>query len=242
MKPVKAISGQRSPNHRAAGAFLIAGAVIYFLAEFIAAAAWTDPPYSYTHHYISNLGVRGPSEAFGQVMNSPLAWVMNSGFFAFGITLFAGVALLRDLPGWRRWAALAPAALLAVGGVLLAFFPGSGDTGDDSVDFHSLGAMAGFIGGNVLAIVLGRLHRHVGITRNTGRALTGCGAFGLVAMVGFLALAGSQTNVLIGLVERGVVYPFLIGLICVGASVWRRGPRQHLRTPAPAARSQAENR
>src|SRR5258706_12097441 len=104
-------------QRRTAGALLIAGPVIFLLAELIAAAAWTDPPYSYTYHFISNLGVRGPSELFGQYMYSPLAWVMNTGFFLFGITILAGVVLLRGLSGWRRWAALVPATLLAVGGV-----------------------------------------------------------------------------------------------------------------------------
>lgn len=85
-------------QRRAAGALLVAGSAIFWLAEFIAAAAWTDPPYSYTYHYISDLGVRGPSTAFDQYMYSPLAWVMNTGFFLFGIVLFAGVAMLR---GWR---------------------------------------------------------------------------------------------------------------------------------------------
>lgn len=71
-------------QRRSAGAVLVAGAMIFFLTEFIAAAAWTDPPYSYTYHYISDLGVRGPLVALGQLMNSPLAWVMNTGFFLFG--------------------------------------------------------------------------------------------------------------------------------------------------------------
>lgn len=89
-------------QRRAAGVVLIAGGLIFFLAEFVAAAAWTDPPYSYTYHYISNLGVRGPSEGFGQLMDSPLAWVMNTGFFLFGITSFIGAALLPGLRGRRR--------------------------------------------------------------------------------------------------------------------------------------------
>lgn len=215
-------STHRMPQRRAAGAVLMAGSLIYFLAEFIAAAAWTDPPYSYTYDYISNLGVRGPSEAFGQVMNSPLAWVMNAGFFAFGVTLFAGAVMLKGLAGWRRWAVLIPAGLLAIGGVVLALFPGSGDT-NGSVDYHSLGALAGFVGGNVLAIALGRLYRNVGITRRTGTALTALGVFGLVSLVGFLSIAGSPDIGVIGLVERCVVYPFLFGLIGVGVSAWCRG-------------------
>lgn len=101
------------PQRRATGAALIASGGIYFTAEFIAAAAWTDPPYSYTYHFISDLGVHGPSTGFGQYMYSPLAWVMNAGFILFGIAAFAGVVMLGGLPGRRRWAAIVLAALLA---------------------------------------------------------------------------------------------------------------------------------
>ncbi|MFI9550481.1 DUF998 domain-containing protein [Nonomuraea endophytica] len=219
--------GHRVMQRRAAGAVLIAGGVIFFLAEFIAAAAWTNPPYSYTHHYISNLGVHGPSEAFGQFMYSPLAWVMNTGFFLFGITLFIGAAMLRGLHGRRRWAVLTPAALLAVGGILLAFFPGSGEAANAAIDYHALGAFASIVGGNVLIIILGRLHRDVEITQKTGRAMVVLGVIGLIALVGFLTLAGSGANVLIGLVERCAVYPLLIGLICAGESIRNRNTPGH---------------
>src|SRR5262245_55498029 len=207
----------------ASGALLIAGPVIFLLAEFIAAAAWTDPPYSYTYHFISNLGVHGPSTLFGQYMYSPLAWVMNIGFFLFGITIVAGVVLLRGLGGWRRWAVLAPATLLAVGGALLALFPGSGESMNDGTgDFHALGAMAGFIGGNVLAILLGSMHQHIGLSSKLGRALVTVGVIGLVSMVAYFVDIISEANVLVGLVERGAVHPFLIGLICAGVSIWNR--------------------
>jgi hypothetical membrane protein len=212
----------RTMQRRAAGAVLVAGPVIYFLAEFIAAAAWTDPPYSYTYHFISNLGVHGPSELLGQYMYSPLAWVMNTGFFLFGITVFVGVALLRGLRGRRRWAVLVPAGLLAVGGVVLAFFPGSGEAANSGAgDLHGLGAMAGFIGGNALVILLGRMHRRVRLSPGIGRGLVIAGVAGLLSMVAFFADVTSGANVLIGLVERGVIYPFLIALGCAGAAIWR---------------------
>lgn len=216
--------GQRS----AAGIVLIAGGLVFFLAEFIAAAAWTDPPYSYTYHYISNLGVHGPTEGFGQLMHSPLAWVMNTGFFLFGITLFVGVAMLTGIRGPRGWAVRALALLLAAGGILLAFFPGSGETPDSgAVDFHSLGALASIVGGNVLIIVLGRAHRHAAIAAGAGRVMVALGTFGLVSLAGFMAVAGSSAT-LIGLVERCAVYPLLIGFICAGHSMWR-GNRQSTR-------------
>lgn len=214
------------PRRGTAGAFLVAGPAIFLLGEFIAAAAWTDPSYSYTHHFISNLGVRGPSTLFGQYMYSPLAWVMNTGFSLFGITILAGVATLRDPSGGRRWATLVPATLLAVGGVLLALFPGSGEALEDGTgEFHSMGAFAGFIGGNALAIVLGRRWRRIGGSPRMGRALITVGVIGLLSTVLYLAMiftAGETPIGIIGLIERGAVHPFLIGLICAGASLRKR--------------------
>ena len=211
-------------RRRTAAALLIAGPVIFLLAEFIAAMAWTNPPYSYTYHFISDLGVHGPSTLFGQYMYSPLAWVMNTGFIGFGITILAGIAALGGLSGWRRWAALVPAALLAVGGVLLGLFPGSGEAMKDGTGgFHALGAMAGFIGGNVLAIVVGSMRRRVGLSPGSGRGLVAVGVIGLVSMVAYFADVMSGANIVVGLIERGAVHPFLIGLIYAGVSIWRCG-------------------
>ncbi|GAA1739073.1 DUF998 domain-containing protein [Luedemannella helvata] len=219
---------QVDPQQRqrfAAGIALIAGGLVFFVAEFIAAAAWTRPPYSYTYDYISNLGVHGPTQGFGQLMYSPLAWVMNTGFFLFGIILFGGIAMLTGMHGTRGWAVRTLAFLIAAGGVLLAFFHGTGETADSgAIDFHSVGALASIISGNVLIIILGRAHRQAGIAATTGRAMVALGAFGLVSLIGFMAIAGSSAT-LIGLVERCAVYPLLIGFICAGRSIWKSNRR-----------------
>ncbi|MFJ7085929.1 DUF998 domain-containing protein [Streptomyces griseus] len=236
-------SGEHTPvQRRSVGVVLIAGPVIFLLAEFIAATAWTDPAYSYTHHFISNLGVHGPSTLFGQYMYSPLAWVMNTGFSIFGLTILAGIIALRDLAGRRRWATLVPAAMLAVGGVLLALYPGSGEALDDGTgQYHSMGAFLGFIGGNVLAIVLGRHWQRIGVSQRMGRALITVGVVGLVSMTAYLALivsAGDNPIGIIGLIERGAVHPFLIGLLCAGAAISKRrtaGAAPPLRVNAHAA-------
>lgn len=219
---------RRHAQRRTAGALLIAGPAIYFLAEFIAAAAWTDPPYSYTYDFISDLGVHGPSTLFGQYMYSPLAWVMNTGFFLLGLPILAGTVMLRGLTGRRRWAALVPATLLAAGGVLLAMFHGSGEALENGTgEFHSLGAFAGFIGANVLPIVLGSMRRRVGFSPRLGRALVAAGVIGLLSMTLYLiAIVSAAGNVMgiIGLIERGAVDPALIALICAGASIWNTRP------------------
>jgi hypothetical membrane protein len=215
------------PRHRAAGALLVEGPAIFLLTEFIAAAAWTNPPYSYTYNFISNLGVEGPSTLFGQYMHSPLYWVMNAGFFLFGLVMLAGVTALPGLSGWRRWVTLVPATALAVGGVLLALFPGSGEALEDGTgQYHSMGAFLGFIGGNVLAIMLGKMRHRLGLSIGTGRALVTVGIIGLISTVLYLTAIvlseGDSTIGIVGLIERGATHPFLISTLCAGASLLRR--------------------
>ena len=214
---------QEAPVQRAA-TVLIAAGVVFFAAEFIAAAAWTNPPYSYTYHYISNLGVHGPSTGFGQDMYSPLAWVMNAGFVLFGIAALAGVAMLRGLTGGRRVVSIVLAALLAVGVTLVGLFPGSGEAIENgTATYHGLGAFLAFICGNLLVIQLGRWHRLLGASQRSGRALVILGVLGFVSLVAFMADLSSGANILIGLVERGIVYPVMVGLPVLGMVLRQRG-------------------
>jgi len=227
-KPETAV--QQPPSalrRRGAGAALIASGGVFFAAEFVAAAAWTDPPYSYTYHFISNLGVHGPSTGFGQYMYSPLAWVMNAGFILFGLAALAGVVMLGGLLGRRRWAAVAMAALLAIGVILVARFPGSGEAFENgTAAYHGLGAFAAFICGNILVIVIGRAHQVLGVPRRLGRALVVLGILGFVSLAAFMVDLSAEAGVLIGLFERGAVYSVLIGFISVGVAL-----RQHRNTP-----------
>ncbi|GAB2586957.1 hypothetical protein Aab01nite_50840 [Paractinoplanes abujensis] len=208
---------------RSAGAALVTSGAVYFVAEFIAAAAWTDPPYSYTHHFISNLGVHGPITVFDQFIFSPLAWVMNLGFLVSGLAALAGVVLLRGLPGRRRGPLVATALVLAAGMGLVALFPGTGD--DGTTDYHGFGALAAFVSGNVLVALLGRAHRLLDVSPGIGRALVVLGTAGPVSLVAFGAVLASDAGVLIGLFERGIIYPFLIGFILLGSALRREPAR-----------------
>ena len=121
--------------------------------------------------------------------------------------------------------------MLAVGGVLLALFPGTGQAMNTGTGYmHALGAVAAFIGSNVLAMVLGIMHPRIGLAPKVGKALAVVGVFGLVSMVAYFADVISGANLLLGLVERGAAHPFMIGLICAGASIWRNrsldGPQE----------------
>ncbi|EXG82617.1 DUF998 domain-containing protein [Cryptosporangium arvum] len=215
-------TGSGAVVNRRAAAALAASSAVFFTAEFVAAAAWSDPPYSYTHHFVSNLGVHGPATVFGQFMYSPLAWVMNTGFVLFGLAALAGVVLLRGLPPRRRRVVVGLGAALGVGGVLVGLYPGSGD--DGTTDYHGLGAMLAFVAGNVLSVLLGRSYRYLGVSRRLGRVLVGLGVVGLVSIIAFAVVLGSGAGILIGLAERGILYPFLIGFVLLGRALWFTGP------------------
>jgi hypothetical membrane protein len=226
-----------SPQRRIAGVILIAGPAIFWLGEFISAAAWTHPAYSYTADFISDLGVRGPSTLFGQYMYSPLASVMNTSFFLFGITIAIGVFLLNGLSGLRRAAVLAAAVVLAIGGVLLAVFPGSGEALKDGTgQYHSLGAFSGFLAGNILVIMLGTMRRRLGFSRTLGKSLVAAGVIGLISTLLYLVAIFTSGDTIIGIVgipERGAVYPLLIGLLVTGISVVRRQTPVNAEVSAP---------
>jgi len=92
--------------------------------------------------------------------------------------------------------------------------------------YHSMGAFAGFIGANILAVVLGRMRRRVGFSPEIGRALVTTGVVGLLSTTVYLLMiissAGDSAIGVIGLIERGATHPFLIGLLCAGASIRSR--------------------
>jgi hypothetical protein len=217
-----------TPQRRAAGAVLIAGSLSFFLAEAVTAAAWTKPPYSYSYDEISDLGSHGPVTLAGDLIYSPLAPVMNVGFVLFGLTLFVGIVMLRGLGGRHRWAVIVPAAFLAVGGVLIGLFPFSPPV----PLLHLVGSFVAIVGGSVLAINVGRLYRLIGVSRIVGRAIVVLGIFGLVSFVVYDVVVGTNFNPLAGLLERCAVYPFLIGLIIAGASIWSRRNPDSLAAPS----------
>ncbi|GEK28760.1 DUF998 domain-containing protein [Furfurilactobacillus siliginis] len=203
--------------------FLMAGALVFFITEFITAAAWSHPAYSYTYDFISNLGVRGPSTLFGQYMISPLSWVMNTGFITFGWLIFVGIVLLPKKQLHLRWLVIALAAVLAVGGVLVGVFHGSGEAlANGTGAYHSMGAFLAFISGNVLFGVLGLAKVNLPVDTRTRTILKSLSVIGLLCTVLYVTtLVCSSDNhpiIIIGLIERGAVYPMLASSLYLG---WR---------------------
>jgi hypothetical membrane protein len=172
----------------AAVAWLLAGTV-YLVAEGIAAVQFPGS-YSYTRNFISDLGV--PSQ-------SPLAWLMNTGFGVQGALFVVGAVAIRA--SWLT-------ALTVVnffGNLTIALFHSGSVT-------HAVGAVLAIVGGNAAilagASIIGGRHRAMSI---------GLGVFGLLSFAVFaVALNGA--------VERCSVYPITAWQLLTAAWLFSRPP------------------
>ncbi|MEW2565271.1 DUF998 domain-containing protein [Streptomyces griseorubiginosus] len=234
----------RSGTPARAGALLILlGPLVSWVAEFITAAAWQDPPYSPLYNWVSHLGLTGPPQtAFGQVANSPLGAVMDTGWVVYGILLIVGTFLVFDpRKGARPIVILSLAVLAGVGVSLVGIFQGSNANVDNGlIAFHTASAQSVMLAGNLMAIAVGTGGTRIGLTRRRSIVSTALGTAGLIAFPLFMTdvFTGWMWN--IGLFERAVIYPIMIGHALLGSSV--AATRRHRAThPMAALTARAES-
>ncbi|MFD3585824.1 DUF998 domain-containing protein [Streptomyces sp. NPDC058683] len=191
-------------------------------AEFITAGAWQDPPYSPLYDWVSHLGLTGPPQtAFGQVANSALGAVMDTGWVIYGTLLIIGTFLLFDpRKGARPIRIMILAVLAGVGVSLVGIFQGSNaNVGKGLIAFHAFGAQGVMLAGTIMAIAVGAGGTRIGLTRGRSIASTALGTAGLIAFPLFMTdvFTGWMWN--IGLFERAVIYPIMIGHALLASSV-----------------------
>ncbi|WP_433455245.1 DUF998 domain-containing protein [Streptomyces sp. CA-142005] len=227
----------RSGAAARAGALLILlGPLVSWLAEFITAAAWQNPPYSPLYNWVSHLGLTGPAQtAFGQVANSPLGAVMDTGWVSYGILLIVGAFLVFDpRKGPRPVIIVILAVLSGVGVSLVGIFQGSNANVDNGlIAFHTLGAQGVMLAGNLMAIAVGTGGPRIGLGRGRSITTTALGTAGLIAFPLFMAdvFTGWMWN--IGMSERAVIYPIMIGHALLGSSLAATQRHAATRPPTP---------
>jgi hypothetical membrane protein len=201
---------------------LFIGPLVSWAAELITASAWQHPHYSPFYNWVSHLGLTGPSQvAFGQVGNSPLGAVMDTGWVLYGIALIVGALLTFDLrKGPRPIAIVVLAIVSGVGVSLVGIFQGSNaNVATGLIAFHTFGAQGVMLAGNIMAIVVGANGARIGLGRGRSVASIVLGIAGLVAFPVFMAdvFTGWAWN--IGMFERAVIYPIMIGHVLLGSGL-----------------------
>jgi len=225
---------------RLGAVLLFIGPLVSWAAELVTAAAWQQPHYSPFYNWVSHLGLTGPSQvAFGQVGNSPLGAVMDTGWVLYGILLIVGALLAFDLrAGLRPIAIVVLAIVSGVGVSLVGIFQGSSaDVANGLIAFHQFGAQGVMLAGNIMAIVAGANGARIGLGRGRSIASVVLGVVGLIAFPVFLAdvFTGWAWN--IGMFERAVIYPIMIGHVLLGSglmAVRRPSHRQPVAVARPA--------
>ncbi|MGW3744282.1 hypothetical protein ACWD62_27745 [Streptomyces sp. NPDC005146] len=87
------------------------------------------------------------------------------------------------------------------------------------IAFHTLGAQGVMIVGNVMAIVVGTNGARIGLDHGRSKASIVLDIVGLIAFPVFMAdvFTGWMWN--IGMFERGVIYPIMIGHVLLGSGL-----------------------
>jgi hypothetical membrane protein len=228
------------PAARLGAVLLFAGPLVSWAAEFVTAAAWQQPHYSPFYNWVSHLGLTGPSQvAFGQVGNSPLGAVMDTGWVLYALLLVVGALLTFDLrQGLRPIAIVVLAILSGLGVSLVGIFQGSNaDVANGLIALHQFGAQGVMLAGNLMAIVAGANGARIGLGQGRSIASIVLGITGLIAFPVFLAdvFTGWAWN--IGLFERAVIYPIMIGHVLLGSGLMaaqRPSHRQPVAVGRPA--------
>jgi hypothetical protein len=218
MKPIV----RSGPAARTAAVLILLGPLVSWVAEFITAAAWQDPPYAPFHNWVSHLGLTGPSQVtFQQVGNSPLGAVMDTGWVLYGVLLIVGAFLVFDLrQGFRPIAIVVLAAISGLGVSLVGIFQGSNaNVTNGLIALHTFGAQSVMVAGNIMAIVIGAVGTRIALTRGRRAASMVLGIVGLASFVVFMTdvFSGWMWNV--GLFERATIYPIMVGHVLLGTGL-----------------------
>jgi hypothetical membrane protein len=210
----------RSVHH---GAILwIVGVLQFLVAMVVVQLAWSNPSYSLTQNYISDLGAVHCGTFASHNVCSPLHEVFNGSIILLGLLLILGVLLLPTAFPNRssRRVGLGLLVVAGIGAIGVGLSPE-----DYNLTVHSISALLSFVGGGLALIVLG-----FAMFRDT--RWDGYRAFsilsGLVALVALgLFLGGAYhwggiwSDWGVGGIERLVVAPVLLWALVAGIHLVR---------------------
>jgi hypothetical membrane protein len=198
---------------------LIVGAVVFWVAEALAASAWSHPEYSFRRDAISDLGNPVPHDfMFGHAVNSPAYFAMNFGFAVTGILYASAVVILHRLfVGRARIAILITGMLEAVGLLVVSeFHQQSVNALEMSV--HWVGAFLILIG-SVTIVLVGVFSGPVGAPRWYRFLSTIVGICILLSFITLVTVPPVATVIGAGLMERIAMWGALSWQVVTGITL-----------------------
>ena len=186
---------------KVAGIAFIVGSLYYLIAEAISATFFKASLINtYIFHTISELGIPNA--------NSPLFWLMNSGFILIGLTLIFGYFYkFKNYIVKTKIICSIFALITALGVVIVGLIHGGNPL---TSGYHTLGAVMAILGGNILLVLISR---SMGEFENYQKITLFLGVMGLIA---FWILFFNMENVYMPVFERLSVYTLIIWCFLTG--------------------------
>ena len=186
---------------KVAGCIFIFGSLYYILSEFISATFFNASLYNtYVFHTISEIGIPN--------INSPLFWLMNSGFIIIGLTLlFGNFYKFKDFILKNKLICYILTLVTSLGVIIVGFIHGGNPL---TSGYHTLGAVMAILGGNILLIVIsksmGKFKRYQKITL----------LLGLIGLIAFWIMFFNINSIYMPVFERLSVYTLILWSFITG--------------------------
>jgi hypothetical membrane protein len=201
----------------AGGAVLwVIAAVGYLVLEAVAAAGFR-PGYSYTHNYISDLGINVGELVHGRMIDSPRAEVMHAAFYLQGVLFLLGAVLIVGIPhSPRARIFLGLLAANAVGNIVIGTV--------HSGTLHVAGAALAIAGGNTAILAGSAVVATIGGRRWYRQISTCIAALGLLCLIMLMANSATRKANMLpdGVWERGSVYSIVVWQLLTAACLLKR--------------------
>lgn len=194
---------------KVAGIVLIAGSLYYLVVEAISATFFKAfLMNTYIFHTISELGIPNG--------NSPLFWLMNSGFILIGLTLlFASFYKFKDYIVKNKLIFYILTAVASLGVIIVGLIHGGNPI---TSGYHTLGAVMAILGGNMVLVLISRsmakFEKYQIITL----------ILGIIGLIAFWVMFFNIGSIYMPVFERLSVYTlvlwcFLTGILVVSSNI-----------------------
>ena len=186
---------------KVAGIAFICGSVYYLVAEAISATFFkASLANTYIFHTISELGIPN--------INSPLFWLMNSGFILIGLTLIFGYFYkFRASIVKNKIICSILASITALGVIIVGLIHGGNPL---TSGYHTLGAVMAILGGNALLVLISKSMAKFEHYQKITLIL------GIIGVIAFWILFFNMQNIYMPVFERLSVYTLIIWSFLTG--------------------------
>ena len=188
-------------KNKVAGILFILGSLYYLIVEAISATFFKDSLINtYLFHTISELGI--------QSVDSPLYFLMNSGFIIIGLTLlFGNFYKFKEFIIKNKIMFFIFTLITSLGVIIVDFIHGGNPL---TSSYHACGAVMAILGGNILLVLISKSMNEFSFYQKITLIL------GIIGIVVFWIMFFNMKNIYMPVFERFSVYTLILWSFITG--------------------------